>query len=241
MPDSDKLAERIMLERIDPNIRQIGIGVPSGDMLHTNFAMAMAAMCFYNGLMKMPIAIMNQKGGHIADARNRMVEHAQKINCEWLLMLDSDLTFPPQTLARLLSHDKPVVGCTYARRSQPHDNLAVPLGQQPVQNASGLTAVDRLPTGCLLLRLDIFKKMKRPYFRFEHVEEDVEKGIKPKTGAEDYYFCDAVRRAGETVWLDVELSFALTHWGEVGWQLTETTDKDEPRFRVVELSPAHMD
>lgn len=216
-------------------MRQICLGVPSNDEVKANFAMSFAAMSFMCGLKGVPLAFVNQKGSILPKNRNALVSVAQELKCSHILQIDSDLTFPPHSLLQLLSHRKPVVGCTYPRRSQPHDNLAIPLNQQPVQNASGLTAVDRLPTGMLLMELSVFDKLRKPYFRFPTTEatEALPEG---RIDGEDYHLCDALRGAGYDVFLDVELSFQLTHWGEAGWRLKEEVpDMNAPRFELVEL------
>lgn len=234
MTDRNEKARAEWADKHKPKIRQVCIGIPSGDVVQANFAMAFAAMSYYTGMMNIPIALCNQKGSMLPKNRNNLVKEAQKMDCTHLLQIDSDLSFPPYALHRLLSHQKPVVGCTYPRRSQPHDNLAIPLNKQPVQNASGLTAVDRLPTGMLLIELSVFDKIKRPYFRFPTMEA-CEQYPEGNIDGEDYYLCDAMRAAGFDVFLDVELSFNLTHWGECGWRIKETANPDDPRFEMVEL------
>lgn len=217
------------------NKRQILIGIPSNDDVKANFAMAFGAMNYYNGLAGIATAIANQKGSILPANRNRLIGDARGLNCSHLLQIDSDLSFPPYALARLLSHKKPIVGATYARRSQPHDNLAVPLNRQPVQNAAGLTAVDRLPTGMLLIEMEVFKKIKQPVFRFPTLDE-CEPYPAGNIEGEDYYFCDSARQAGYEVFLDVELSFNLIHWGEAGWRLKEETeDPNALRYELIEL------
>ena len=233
--DRNEKARQEFAEKMKPKVRQICIGIPSDDSVKANFSMAFAAMSFYCGLRQMPLAFCNHKGSLLPRNRNNLVADAKKLDCSHILQIDSDLTFPPHALERLLSHQKPVVGATYARRSQPHDNLAVPLNRQPVQNVSGLVAVDRLPTGLLLIQMEVFDKIKKPYFRFPTMEES---DLMPegRIDGEDYYLCDAIRQAGYDVMLDVELSFDLIHWGEAGWRLKEeTADPASPRFEMIEL------
>lgn len=204
-----------------PEIRAIAVAIPSHDEVKANFMMAVAAASYFAGANHLPVCFLNQKGSLVHDGRNNLVAQAQQFKCEWLWFVDSDMSFPAETLVRLMSHKKQIVGCTYARRTLPHDNLCVPLDRKPVNVGGGLIQVDRLPTGCVLIHLDVFKNMKRPYFRFEAVEEDIEKGIGPSTGAEDYYFFDQCRKQGFEVWLDVDLSWNVTHWGEAGFKLCE--------------------
>ncbi len=217
--------------------RPICIGIPSNDEVKANFAMAFAALCLYSGYRGIPLALCNQKGSILPGNRNRLVREARKLNCTHLLQIDSDLTFPPGSLERLLSHKKAIVGCTYPRRSGPHDNLAIPLDKQPHAQVTGLAAVDRLPTGLLLIEMAVFDKMKMPYFRFPTLEE-CESYPEGNISGEDYHLCDAARAAGYDVFLDVDLSFQLTHWGEAGWRLKDLPadpTPEMPRFEMVEL------
>ena len=233
--DRNEKARQEFADKLMSKPRQIALGIPSDDSVKANFAMAFAAMSYYSGLMNIPVAFCNQKGSILPRNRNNLVADARMLNCSHILQIDSDLSFPPRALQRLLSHKKPVVGATYARRSQPHDNLAVPLNRAPVQNVTGLTAVDRLPTGMLLIDMEVFEKIKKPYFRFPTTEE-CEASPNGRIDGEDYYLCDAIRTAGYEVMLDVELSFGLVHWGEAGWRLKEDVeDPKSPRFELVEL------
>lgn len=229
----EEAAKAKFIQANKAKIKQIGIGIPSNDEWKANFGMAYAAMSFYCGLANIPIAFFNQKGSILPKNRNNLVRDAIKHNCSHLLQMDCDLTFPPYALARLLSHQKPIVGCTYARRSQPHDNLAIPLNKQPVQNATGLTAVDRLPTGMLLIAMEVFEKIPQPWFRFPTIEA-TEANPSGSIDGEDYHLCDAARIAGYDVLLDVELSFEITHWGEAGWRLKDGIEL-EKRYEMVEL------
>lgn len=209
---------------------RVGIVIPSHDHVHANFSMAFAAMTYS---MKIPLALFNQKGSNVAVNRNSGVEQCRKFKCDYAFMLDSDMSFPHNTLFRLLAHGKDIVGATYARRTHPHTNLARPLGDVCV-DASGLTEVAALPTGCLLIHMSVFDKLKRPYFRFPTMEENgpVPSGLEgmvpedgqPRVLGEDYTLCWLARGHGTKVWLDVELSYELVHWGEQGIRLKEGED-----------------
>lgn len=52
-------------------------------------------------------------------ARNELVRQFLATTCEWLLMVDSDAVFEPETLARLLSWEQPVVGALAFSRYGP--------------------------------------------------------------------------------------------------------------------------
>jgi hypothetical protein len=73
--------------------------------------------------------------------------------------------------------------------------------------ASDLVEMQRIPTGCLLIKMSVFEKLTRPYFRFETDSEGAIVG-------EDYVFCDRAREAGFHIWCDVTISRELGHLGQ---------------------------
>lgn len=239
--DRNDEARKAFFNKQHPKAPQmIGIGIPSGDEFKANFGMALAAMTYFSGLRGINVGLFNQKGSILPTNRNGLAREALNYNCSHLLQLDWDMTFPPNTLHRLMSHNKDIVGCTYPRRSEPHDNLCVPLNRERVDNASGVIEVDRLPTGILLIKTEVFRKIKKPWFRFVTIEE-CEEHPDGAIHGEDFYFCDAAREAGFKVYLDVQLSFDVTHWGEQGFQLTDTppgSPPGTPRYKRVELPSA---
>ena len=52
----------------------------------------------------------------VAKNREWLSNEAEKIGADWLLWLDSDQTFPADTLLRLLAHGLPLVGANYPQR-----------------------------------------------------------------------------------------------------------------------------
>jgi hypothetical protein len=53
------------------------------------------------------------------DARNHLADVAVNVidGASHILFLDSDMTFPPDTLQRLLDHKVPIVGADYVKRN----------------------------------------------------------------------------------------------------------------------------
>jgi hypothetical protein len=80
---------------------------------------------------------------------------------------NTDMTFPPNTLVRLLSHNKEVVGATYNKRVPPFETLGRLKGQKPSEEdlaKGGIWPAELLPTGCLLIKMTVFQKIGWPYF-----------------------------------------------------------------------------
>jgi len=193
---------------------RVGICIPSGDMVHADFMLALASMCNNPGA---GIALISCKGSLIVVNRNNGVKFSIDLNCTHLLFLDSDMVFPQDTLRRLLAHNKDIVGAAYTKRVPPHDVLGRTLDNKPLEVNTGCIEVRGLPTGCMLINMNVFKRLKRPYFREVFVEEggtDAEGVI-----GEDYYFCDAARAAGCSVWMDVDLSKEIGHIGQMVYRI----------------------
>ncbi|MFM0151438.1 hypothetical protein [Paraburkholderia sediminicola] len=190
---------------------RVAICVPSNDMVHADFAMCLAALAFS---AKVPIAILNAKGSLVVTNRNTLVDEAARLDCEWLLFLDSDLLFPRDTIARLLAHGKDIVGATYCKRVPPYEVLGRTIDGGRLEAASGLVEVSGLPTGCLLVRRSVFEHLSRPYFRTPAHEDGEVDGMPAHIEGEDYYFCRVAREAGFSVWLDVDLTMQTGHIGQ---------------------------
>lgn len=182
----------------------IAIGVPSFDTVMTDFAFAMSAMTM---MTRGRIGLISGRSSIVCSARNNIVEAAQKMGAEWLLMVDSDMIFPSNTLERLLAHKKDIVGAVYRRRVGEFELLGTPaVGDQLIVNGA-LAEMAIIPTGCILIRMSVFDKFAKPYFRFEFDE------VKGRTIGEDVLFCRMARERGFTVWCDVALSNEVGHVG----------------------------
>lgn len=184
---------------------KIAICFPSHDMVHADFALSLAGLCAV--AHPLDVVVVNPKSSIVAQARNNGVARAQEVGADVLLFLDSDMVFPANTLIRLLAHRKAIVGAVYTKRLPPYELLG-----QPVDGAGlsqdGLAEMVRMPTGCLLIAMSVFERLKPPFFRF---------GCDEAAGTilgEDYAFCDAVRQNGMQIWADMELSREIGHIGQ---------------------------
>jgi hypothetical protein len=181
----------------------VAIAVPSGDMVHADFAMRLANMCLNPGARS---CIVNAKSSLVMIGRNQCVEAARLVKATHLLFLDSDIVFPVDTLSRLLARDKDIVGGLYMQRTAPHHPLGVTIegAHEPV--TAGMKRMTIMPTGCLMLRLSIFDRLSKPWFN-TRVEGE-------KIVGEDYYFCERATAAGFEIWCDGDLSRELGHIGQ---------------------------
>lgn len=197
----------------------VGIGVPSGDHVHADFSMALAAMTYF-GRPNTGFALISGKSSIVTTSRNMIVNEALKATdkegnpLQWLLFLDSDMTFPADTLRRLMAHDKDIVGAIYCRRAGNHEPHGIPMDKAVYGKrlTTGLIEMEKMPTGVLLIKLDVFRRMARPFFRifYQDADEQYPEGL---TFGEDYNFSDQARALGYQLWCDVELSHQVGHIG----------------------------
>jgi glycosyltransferase involved in cell wall biosynthesis len=185
---------------------RIAIAVPSADMVHADFAMCLARMCATtHGML---VNVINNKSSIVAIARNNGVQLAQEFGAHYLLFLDSDMMFPESTLWRLLMHRQDIVAATYTKRVPPYPTLGTVLSKDVSLAPPGLIEMERVPTGCLLIKMSVFEKLQRPYFRFDANEQTGE------IIGEDYIFCDRARATGFRIWCDPVLSHEIGHIGQ---------------------------
>ena len=177
------------------------IGVPSGHMVHSDFAWSVMNLAVYTQAVMPHVqtAVVNVKGSLIQKSRTEIEIQALKLKADALLWLDSDMTFPPDTLERLLKHGRAVVGCDYARRSPPFDRV----GTGP--RGPGLRRVKTLGFGVLLVRAS---EITGKPFKVRH---DGNKWI-----SEDESWCSQ-----REVWCDFDLSSEIRHIGMAGYCLQE--------------------
>ena len=196
------------------DLPKVAVCFPSGDMVHADFALALAGLCAAAYPIQIPI--INAKSSIVAEARNRCVVLAREHNADLILFLDSDMVFPRTTLTQLLARDKDIVGATYPKRVPPHPILGASLPDGRMEADGGLMEMLHLPTGCLLIRMSVFDALPGPSFRFR-LDED--------TGGivgEDYDFCDRARAAGFAIWCDTKLSFEIGHIGQSVFRLPKS-------------------
>lgn len=169
-------------------------------------------MTMHSIAAKIPMLAIGTSGCYIEDNRNGCVKHALNsgIPFEWLLWIDGDMTFPGNALIRLLSHNRDIVGANYRTRTPPYEAAGHYADRTKTEALiqGGLHRMNHLPTGLMLTRFDIYRKLPAPWFEASlHGPRD------------DVYFCHRARENGYEIWADHDLSREVTHVGTqaIGW------------------------
>jgi hypothetical protein len=189
--------------------QKVGIGLPMlFPFIHYKFVNS------YLSLQKPPnnISISNV-GSLTALARNQIVEIAQKQGCKYLMFLDTDMTFPPDTILKLMKHQKDVVSGLYFERYAPHRPVIrqdFDDGKEKGYALADYTKSDFMEVaatggGCLLINMEVFDRLEKPYFDYRLEKAEKDHGVKETFFSEDLVFCEKVRAAGYKIWCDTTI------------------------------------
>lgn len=142
------------------------IGVPCGEYIKSRTAFDLFNLNTYD------VRLTMERGCDVASNRNKLAQRAIDGNYSHLLFIDSDMSFPPDTLARLIKHDKDIVGVAINRRSLPLESNVKPLSKEDVDKPlpTELFEATSVGTGIMLIKTDVFKNLEYPWFDFEYLE-----------------------------------------------------------------------
>jgi GT2 family glycosyltransferase len=155
------------------------------------------------------LGVADEKGIYIDENRNRLVQSFLKTEADWLLQLDSDLSFTPDILDTLLSNMElgslVISGWYFLWRKRENRWVKEPSvfdfnGEKFVNVKSvpmGFCEVQGTGAGCLLVHRSIYEKIGEGWFS----------EIKPFK--EDFSFCLRLMEAGVPIIVDSRVK--MTH------------------------------
>jgi hypothetical protein len=144
--------------------------------------------------------ILTIMGQDIDAGRTLAIEQAMEAGVKYLWFLDDD-TVPPQDAARHMmsvfkEHPKAaVVGGIYTTRASPPEPIVYSTqgaGAFWDWKAGEVFKCWGLGTGCMMIDLDVFRHLDKPWFLTQH-EADLRV-------SDDLHFCELVNQAGFEVW-----------------------------------------
>lgn len=144
--------------------------------------------------------IIGTEGFNTAENRTWLVAQASKAQCTHIFCVDDDMIYEKDTLEKLLSHDKDIVGARYANRRGTGEVVEYLSEDQVITDTpeqDNLLQVNALGGGCVLIKMDVFKNIPQPWFWYKIAETGA------VTMSHDWYFCEKARKAGYKVWCDL--------------------------------------
>jgi hypothetical protein len=158
---------------------------------------------------------------NIVRAQNRTVEEFMESNCDWALMLESDIVYPENLLERLVSsaqeHDATVMGGLYIQPNRNIPLLFTSKDDDPVNNTSvmldypdDVVKVVSTGVGCLLMHrtaLEAIYEGPLTWFREEPFEGSWVQA--------DTNICWRFNDAGHQVYVDCRIELGHDKYGRV--------------------------
>ena len=185
-------------------------------MVHADFAVSLASIMAHTAKhTSHQVFLINEKSSLVTAARNSLVRKALTHEVDAMLFLDSDMTFPADTLDRLWTRYTSIVGATYNKRAAPYTTLGT-FPEAPKPGQGGALSATMLPAGCLMVAAHVFDLLPAPWFR-ETYEDEFRSDDNPDgVVGEDVNFCRAAIKAGFDIWCDLDLTFdpSMAHIGE---------------------------
>lgn len=181
----------------------ITIAFPSRGVVDPAFAVALR-------LLEIPVdsglSVMYLPGADVSTSRNKLAEKAKDV-ADYIFFVDDDVLPPMNAITKLLSHNKDIVSGLYFAKQEPHfpqiflKNKENKERYDSIENykRDSLIEIDACGGGCVLIKSDVFKKLRRPYFQFIPQGED-----HPRKG-EDFFFCEKAKEAGFEIYCDTSI------------------------------------
>jgi hypothetical protein len=175
-------------------------------------------------------------------ARNQMATDAIQDEFEELFWIDSDITFNPDDVDRLRSHDKPVAAGIYSKKGPREFACHFLPGTKEVKFGShgGVMEVRFVGWGFVSTKKQVYLQLQRQ-FDLPICNERFGKKLIPFFGpmviddgkgnwylAEDYAFCERARQCGIPIHADT--SIRLWHIGNYGYSW-EDAGSGKERFK----------
>ena len=191
---------------------KLAVCVPTRDTMHSAHALCLVELIKFNTMNNIDTHVFMDASTILLTQRTKLAQMAIDFNSEYILWLDSDMTFPATTAVRLLSHKEPIVAANYAKRSVPCKSVAYKKigdwnSSLDFNIESSLVPVEGIGMGCMLMKTKIFEKLPKPWFEFTW--DDTQNNFL----GEDMNLCKKISSLGYQVKVDTVLSTEIRHLG----------------------------
>jgi hypothetical protein len=188
------------------------------------------------------VIAFDTSGGNVGMARNNLTAQFLLTDCTHLLFIDSDIIFEPDQVARLTSHDVPIIGGLYPLKTEGELQLCgngFTDRETPILE-NGLQQIRYIGTGFMLVAREViltvigadraeieYQKDEAPHrTQWDLWRMGVRATADPRRRflTEDWFFCQRAGELGFTVWADTQV--CLRHIGTAIWPLPHQRQRD---------------
>ena len=160
------------------------------------------------------IAIDMVSLGDICHNRNLLVKKFLQTKCDYILFCDSDIV-PPMNILEMIKDDKDIVApvnFTFKNGDLvplmlKKNKQGYEIDKKAIDNKNYLVEVEATGLGCILIKQEVFNKLKKPCFQYILDEDGLIKR------GEDFNFCGKARKAGYKIYVDKR--FMTNHFSTV--------------------------
>jgi FkbM family methyltransferase len=162
-------------------------------------------------------------GYRIDQIRNLIADWMVKGDYDYLFSVDSDITFPADTLDRFINHDQDMVTGVYRQRKAEqiieiyngmgHNVAWHELSMAATASENHLIEVGGCGFGCVLIKKEVFTDIPYPHFEY-HVSLNHNNTI-----SEDVDFCRKATDKGFTIWCDTQIQCG--HIGQYDFRIQD--------------------
>lgn len=161
------------------------------------------------------LGIITSNMSYVHMARNCLVKMARRQipKPTHLMFIDQDCALAPDTITRLASFDKPIIGAVYYKKAGPYTPIVYHLRPSAKFYDEDMPGPDSPPfhvkhggvgMGATLIRMDVFDEMEKAFedsMWYQCPSFIAEDGRDAMMG-EDIFFCDRLDKLGIEVWCD---------------------------------------
>jgi GT2 family glycosyltransferase len=180
------------------------IGLPTTGIVDWRFASSLMSL-----ILPQRTRVIWQVKSMIDTARNNIVDLFLKEPAKYLFMCDDDMIFEPDIIERLMEHNVDIVGGLAFKRRPDYQPCVYRQNQDDKQYYPILPEVfqevDVVGTGGILINLDVFKKLKYPWFSTFYDADNIHWSV-------DFDFCIKAKKAGFKIFVDPKVE--LGHLGD---------------------------
>lgn len=192
----------------------VNIMIPAFEQVYAEFAECLVKAVQHTEKCGIRTTVSFLAGSYISQARRELAHQFLEGKDEWAFWLDGDMKFSADSITRMISRDKKIIGCNYRRRRYPkttftaaNGNLMNLIEVQTTDASPEIESVNYLPGGMMLVHRSVYETISQPYYAVQYnARFNLEVG-------EDCFFCEKVRAAGIELWIDHAVSRDVSHIG----------------------------
>lgn len=203
---------------------RIYIGTPAYEgKVYAQYAMMLVDMGLLLQASGHQFSIHLPVGGSLLVAdRNRLVQSFWESGADYMMMIDSDVSFDPRTVLNFINSGKDFVAGVYPSR------VGRGFTFRPLTDATGkikmcpqtrLLGMESVPAGCMMVTRAAIQKMREVHRTLYYTPKDERATsesaymlfstelLDGEFWGEDYIFCLRARQAGLEIWVDPTIAF----------------------------------